>query len=717
MLKLDDIIDRIHQYHPHADVDLLARAYAFAVKAHEGQWRKSGQPYVVHPLEVAAILADMKLDMDSVAAGMLHDTIEDTGVTRDDIAKAFGEEIANLVEGVTKLSKLQFHNQQDRQAENFRKMLLAMAKDIRVILIKLADRLNNLKTLQFMSEEKQVTIATETLDIYAPLANRLGIEWMKAQLEDLSFRFLKPAIYQQIEKKLTHLAKSRGDYMEKVQEMVRHHFKGSIENFDISGRMKHFYSIYQKMERSEISFEQVFDVFAFRILTDSVEECYEALGLIHSLWKPIPGRFKDYIAMPKANHYQSLHTTVICLDGQRVEFQIRTYQMNEINENGIASHWKYKEGGVIDMKDEATFRWLRQLVNWQDELTDSIEFLDTVKLDLFASEIYVFTPKGDVRALPHGATAIDFAYSIHSDVGNHCSGARINGRIMPLGTPLSNGDQVEIMTLPQARPSRDWIEMAISSRAKAKIRQYIKQEQREKSVRLGKNLFENECDRHHISPDLFLKNEEVTAYLSKKGIVGKDQLFAALAYGKVSMTRLFELIGKAIMPPSSPDQEDGGIIKRIFRKVSARERDVVKVDGLDDVLMTYGKCCLPLPGDAIVGFITRGRGVTLHRVECSTVPSIDVERRVNAVWNKNARAAKTARLGITCEDQTGMLAGIAQVISEKKINITRALVRTTRDKKALISLDVTVSHLSELLGIMKEVEKVKGVISVDRRLG
>lgn len=716
MLKLEDVIAKIQVYNPKADVDFIKKAYAFCAKKHEGQKRKSGQPYIVHPLEVASILADMHLDVPSIVAGILHDTIEDTECTREEIAKLFGEDIAALVDGVTKLSKLQFNSQQDRQAENFRKMIVAMSQDIRVILIKLADRLNNLRTLQFMTEEKQMRIAQETLDIYSPIANRLGIQWIKAQLEDLSIRFLKPNIYKQLEKKLDHLKSSKENYMERVEKTVKEHFKSSLHHFEIKGRMKHLYSIYQKMERHNVALEQIYDIYAFRILTTSVEECYEALGLIHSLWKPVPGRFKDYLAMPKANNYQSLHTTVICLDGERVEFQIRTFEMNEINEKGIAAHWKYKEAGPIDMKAETTFRWLRQLVNWQNELTDSIEFMDTVKLDLIGAEIYVFTPKGDVRALPHDATPIDFAFSIHSAVGDHCSGAKVNGRLVPLTSILQNGDQVEILTSAQSHPTRDWLKVARSSKAKAKIRQFIKLEQKEKSVHLGKNIFHEECRRYGVTPDHFMKEQSFKDYLEKKGVADEESFYSSVAYGKVSLTQIFSLLGHAEKPQEETKKKEG-IIRKIFKKVSQKNKDAVSVDGIDDVLMTYGKCCLPLPGDSLVGFITRGRGVTLHRVECTKVPGIDVERRVNAQWDSKAKVTRTARLSITCEDKPGMLAAITQAISEEKVNITRALVRTTKDKKALIHLDVTVAHVNELHAVMKEVEKISGVIAVERQMG
>lgn len=713
MLKLENVIQKVKLYNPRADGDLIKKAYVFSAKAHEGQLRRSGQPFVTHPLEVANILADMKLDVPSVVAGFLHDTIEDTHSTKAEIASLFGEDISSLVDGVTKLSKIQFNTREERQAENFRKMILAMSKDIRVILIKLADRLHNLKTLQFMPEEKQMRIAQETLDIYAPLANRLGIQWMKVQLEDLSFRFLKPNLYRQLEKKIARLKKNREEYIARVEKEVRRHFKEAIPDFEISGRMKHIHGIYQKMERQNITFEQVHDLLAFRILTHTLESCYEALGLLHSIWKPVPGRFKDYLAMPKTNNYQSLHTTVVCLDAERVEFQIRTVEMHEIAEKGIAAHWKYKEGGPIDLKDERTIRWLRQFADWQKEVTDDIEYLDTVKLDLFATDIYVFTPKGDVRALPYGATPVDFAYSIHSDIGQRCVGARVNGRMVPLSAKLDSGDEVEIITHKHGHPSKDWLKLAVSSRARSKIRQFIKQDQRDKSMVLGKNLFEQECAKAGLNPAEVKEGDVFKKYLEKKGINSENLFYSNVAYGKLSLPTLFA----ALSPATVQKKEDEGIIRKIFKKVSQRNRNAVLVDGLEDLLITFAKCCLPIPGDPIVGFVSRGRGVTLHRTDCSRVSSIDPGRRVTTAWNVNGELIRTARLKITCEDRAGMLAHITHAISEKKINITRALVRTTKDNKAIIFLDVSVSHIAELHGVIKEVEKINGVIGVERQVG
>lgn len=712
MLKLDDILSKVKSYNPEADLEIIRQAYAFSEKAHAGQKRLSGQPFLIHPLEVANILAEMKLDVASVVAGILHDTIEDTQAKKEDIEKLFGKDIAELVDGVTKLSKLQFNSREERQAENFRKMILAMSRDIRVILIKLADRLNNLRTLQFMPEEKQMRIAEETFDIYAPLANRLGMQWMKIQLEDLSFRFLKAEIARQIEKKIERVRKNREEYIARVIAAVMEQVGRQVGAFDISGRMKHTYSIYRKMERQNINFEQIHDLLAFRIICPSVEKCYEILGHLHSFWKPVPGRFKDYIAMPKQNNYQSLHTTVVCLDGERVEFQIRNQVMHDIAERGIAAHWKYKEDGRIDTESQKTFTWMRQLVDWQNELKDSLEFMDTVKLDMFTQDIYAFTPKGDVRALPYGATPIDFAYSIHTDVGSHCAGARVNGRIVPLSYKLNSGDEVEIMTHTRSQPVKDWLQHAASSRAKAKIRQHLKIEQRDRSLTLGQNIFEEECRKIGAAAGDVFGMQAIKDYLTTKGIVGESALYAEVAYGKISVPVMLQ----QILPDKKQEPEKDGIIRRIFKKASLKNKNLVLVSGLGDILVTFGKCCSPIPGDSIVGFVTRGRGVKLHRVECPKVPAIDPLRRVQVAWNEDIEAPRRAKLKIATENKTGMLASVAQSISERKVSIAKAVIKTTRDEKAILALEVDVNHVNDLHAIMKAVEKIKGVISVEREM-
>lgn len=713
MITIDQVVDKVRSYIPEPRESLIRKAFDYSAKAHQGQTRKSGHPFVVHPLEVALTLADMRLDESTIAAAILHDTIEDTAVTKHQITALFGAEIADLVDGVTKLSKIQFNTQEEREAENFRKMIIAISKDIRVLLIKLADRLNNLKTLQFMAEDKQIQIAQETLDIYAPLANRLGMQWMKVQLEDLSFQYLRAEIYKQLEKKISRIKKNREQYIERVKKAVMNHLQGQVDNVAIYGRMKHIYSIYRKMERQNITFEQVHDFLAFRIITDTVEQCYEVLGHLHSIWKPVPGRFKDYIAMSKENNYQSLHTTVICLDGERVEFQIRTNEMNEIAEQGIASHWKYKEGERVDPRTEQGFTWLRSLIDWQDELKDSIDFLDTVKLDMFAQDVYAFTPRGDVRALPYSATPIDFAYSIHSDVGTHCTGAKINGRLMPLNYKIQSGDEVEIITNPNQRPSKDWLNMAASSRAKAKIRQFLKLEQQEKSQRLGRSIFEEECLKFKINADEIVKMPSFFEFQKKKGIGSMDAFYAAISYGRFSVSGLL----KRILPESATQNvPKEGMMSKIFKQASLKTRNVIRIDGVEDILIIFGKCCSPVPGDRIIGFITRGRGVTIHRLECNKVPSIDPERRVTATWDKVADLVRTAKLRIASENKTGLLASVAQSISDRKINITKAIVRTTKDEKAIMSVDVGVHSVTELNAVIKSVEKIKGIISVEREL-
>lgn len=711
MIGVESLVAKVLSYNPDADTGLIKKSFEFSSKAHEGQKRRSGQPYVIHPLEVASILADMKMDVASIVAAILHDTIEDTDITKAVIEENFGNEIAEIVDGVTKLSKLKFNTQEERQAENFRKMIIAMSKDIRVILIKLADRLNNLKTLQFMPEEKQMRISQETLDIYAPLANRMGIDWMKTQLEDLSLRFMKPDIFKTLEKKLSLLNKNSEQFISRVEDALRAHFGSTLSHVQIKGRIKHIYSIYKKMERQNVTFEQLNDLLAFRILTKNIEECYEVLGLIHSLWKPVPGRFKDYIAMPKANNYQSLHTTVVCVDGARVEFQIRTSDMHETAEKGIAAHWKYKSSGKIDMESEKTFQWLNQLMDWQKELKDSIEFLDTVKLDLFSSDIFVFTPRGEVKALPYGATPIDFAYSIHTDLGNRCSGSKVNGRMAPLSYKLQSGDEVEIITQQGKGPSKDWLKIVASSRAKAKIRQYVKQAQRDRSIELGKKLFHEECHKLSLNVEEVFKMPACIDYLKKKGIVGEANFYSMLAYGKLSLTAFFtHVVPEKNLASDTPE----GVISKIFKKVGQKNRNTVLVEGIDDILVTFGKCCMPIKGDPIIGFVTRGRGVTIHRTDCYKVYTIDIARRVTATWNAAIDLTRTARLVVSCENKPGLLAGIAQKMSDKNINISKVLVHSTRDEKAIITMDVEVGHIAELQSVMKSIEGVSGVIHVER---
>jgi len=611
MFRINDIVDQVVSYNPGADIDLIQKAYVFSAKVHIGQVRLSGEPYLIHPLEVAGILTQMKLDAASVTTGLLHDTVEDTLTTLKEIEDNFGQEVARLVDGLTKISRITLRSPEEGQAENFRKMILAMVKDIRVILIKLADRLHNMRTLQYQLPDKQIEIAQETLDIYAPIANRLGIDWIKSELQDLAFRYLHPDIHEDIQRKIARKEKERSSYIEEVRRTLLKKLYENHIHGEVSGRLKQTYSIYQKMREQNIDFDQVYDITAFRVIVNTLEECYDVLGMIHSIWKPIPGKFKDYIGLPKENMYQSLHTSVIGPYGERIEIQIRTHEMHQIAEEGIAAHWKYKEGKVEEA-DDKRFTWLRQLLEWQRDLKDDVEFIESVKVDLFPNEVYVFTPKGSVKQFPAGATPVDFAYSIHSDVGNHCMGAKVNGRIVPLRYELRSGDTVEILTSPSQRPSKDWLKIARTSRAKTKIRQWFKTEERDKSIALGKEILDNELPKYDLQQAKLLKSGELAKVASEFSFQGVDDLIAAIGYGKITAN---QVIGK-IVPQDrllqQKEQEEGGL-KRLFQRFTrTTPRDALLIKGVDNVMVRYAGCCNPLPGDRVIGFITRGRGVTIH---------------------------------------------------------------------------------------------------------
>jgi GTP pyrophosphokinase len=715
MIRLEDILDEVHRYNPAADLDLIKKAYVFSAKVHQGQTRRSGEPYLIHPLEVAGILAKMQLDAPSIATGLLHDTVEDTLTTVAEIGQLFGAHIAQLVDGVTKLSKINFSSREQRQAENFRKMFMAMAEDIRVILVKIADRLHNMRTLQHLPEEKQIKIAEETLDIYAPIAGRLGMQEVRTELENLALRFLKPDVWRDLGEKAELLGRKSDRFMEEVQETL---FKKMGEygiRPEIQARIKHTYSIYRKMEEQNIEFEQIYDLIAFRVIVQTIPQCYETLGVIHSLWKPVPGRFKDYIGMPKINNYQSLHTTVIGPKGQRVEFQIRTREMHEMAEWGIASHWKYKEGGEIDTRDEMKFRWIRQFLEWQKELSDPAEYLDTVKLDLFTSDVYVFTPKGDIREFPSGSTPIDFAYSVHTEVGNQCVGARVNGKMVPLRYKLKSGDTVEIVTQTGHKPSRDWLKFAATSRARAKIRQFVREEEREKAKRLGRELVEKECDRYGIDVGKLLKGEELQQFLKERGIRGEDHLLALLGYGKLSVRQvLAAILPKEKLGLLAQEPAPESALTRIFKKTFDRSKGLVKVGGVDDILVSLGKCCNPIPGDSIIGFITRGRGVTIHASTCNKVLASDQARRVDASWNLKTKLPISTKIRVVCVDKPGLLADISKSISAEGVNISQASCHSIGDEKSMNTFEVGIQDLRHLHQLMKSLQKVKGVISVER---
>lgn len=707
-LSLEDIVERIRSYAPQTDVAMLTKAYSFSSKAHEGQRRQSGEPYLHHPLEVAGILTQLRLDLPSVVAGLLHDVVEDTPHTEAEIKKEFGEDIAALVDGVTKIGKIEFRNYQEKQAENFRKMIVSMAEDIRVLLIKLADRLHNMRTLDALQEEKQKRIAQETLEIYAPLANRLGIGWIKSELEDLCLRYIDPETYQTLVKKVMTGREQRERYIQSVVETVQkalwdNHFTGRV-----SGRYKHIFGIYQKMERQGIPFEEVYDLMGIRIITDSKMSCYALLGLIHSLWRPVPGRFKDYIAIPKSNLYQSLHTTVVGPEGKHVEFQIRTEEMHRIAEEGIASHWVYKEGGHVNAKDERTFAWLRQLVEWQQELVDTRQFMDSVKTDLFTDVVYVFSPKGDVKELMKGSTPIDFAYAIHTEIGNHCVGAKVNGKIVPLRYQMKSGDTVEILTSPSHGPSKDWLKIVKTSKAKAKIKHLVQEEERARSLEIGKKILERELRKENLSPSEAFKSEAILSSVKEQGIRTIEELFVAVGYGKVS--------AQHIIRPLLPEPKLKESFKEKIIKKVGLGRSEVKVSGLDDILIHLSKCCNPVPGDQIIGFITRGRGLSIHTVDCPNIDELDYDkdRLVDVDWDKQIHGTHAVDITVLTLDRPGLLASVSSSIAEAGANISHAEIITTEDKKASLHFVIDITDTKHLEKVLKNIGKVEGVLQARR---
>jgi guanosine-3',5'-bis(diphosphate) 3'-pyrophosphohydrolase len=711
MIRLNDILEKVSRYLPGADLGLIEKAYVYTGKVHLGQVRLSGEPYLIHPLEVAAILADMRMDLATVAAGLLHDTVEDTYATTEEIKDLFGEEIVALVDGLTKISKMTLTTHEEEQAENFRKMLLAMAKDIRIVIIKLADRLHNMRTLEFLPPASQVKIAQETLDIYAPLANRLGIDRIKTELEDLAFRYLEPDAYRQLVKEVAWKREEREKYIQEVSSMISEKLSSYGLVGKVSGRPKHLFSIHRKMKAQNVTFEQVYDVIAFRIILETIKDCYEALGIIHSLWKPVPGRFKDYIAMPKANGYQSLHTTVIGPYGERVEIQIRTEEMNRTAEEGIAAHWRYKEGKTFDPKDTKQFAWVRQLLEWQQDLRDPREFLETVKIDLFPDEVYVFTPRGDVKQFPIGSTPIDFAYTIHTQIGHQCVGAKVNGKIVPLRYQLKNGDTIEIITAPGHQPSKDWLKYVKTSRARTKIRQWIKAEARERSVDLGKEICEREFKKYHLDFAKILKSDELKKIATDLSYQSIEDLMAEVGYGNVSWK---QIIGKLIPPEKlEKEKKEESRLSRLAKKIR-REPTGVQVRGIQDMMVRFAKCCNPLPGDPISGYITRGRGVSVHTADCPNILGSDPERLIPVSWNMKEEAVHAVRVRITCNDKKGLLADISSALSSSEVNILRADVYTTEDQKAVCNFELEVRDLKHLQNAFRALNRLKNVLKVER---
>jgi GTP diphosphokinase / guanosine-3',5'-bis(diphosphate) 3'-diphosphatase len=720
-LSLSELVDRVRTYQPGADVDLISRAWAYGARAHEGQTRKSGEPYFSHPASVAGIITELKLDTASVCAGLLHDVVEDTLATTTDIEREFGQEVAFLVDGVTKLSKINFASKEDRQAENFRKMLVAMARDIRVLLVKLCDRLDNMRTLEFMKPDSQDRIARETMEIYAPLANRLGIARFKSELEDLSFRYVEPQACADLETKIKTTSAERDKYIAEVCKILAGKLAEQGFAADVTGRAKHLYSIWRKMQAQQCDFDQVYDVIAFRVLVESVADCYASLGVIHSQWTPVPGRFKDYVALPKPNMYQSLHTTVIGPGRERIEIQIRTHDMHRVAEQGIAAHWKYKENnsGGVDPKDAARFGWLRQLMEFQKDLKDPAEFLESVKVDLFQDEVYVFTPKGDVRVFPRGSTPVDFAYAIHTQVGEHCSGSRVNGAIAPLRYKLRNGDVVEVMTNPTQHPSKDWLDYVVTGRARSKIRNFLRAEQRDRSLKLGRELLEKEMHQRGMSLTKLGKSDaEMRRVIEKFGVSSADELFVGLGYGKIAARAVTDFLAppgkdgeKEVDPPTSIKE---GRIESIVRKFTGRDTHGIRLNGIDDVLVRYTKCCNPLPGDEIIGFITRGRGITVHRRNCPKAFDTDPERRVEISWDARAKINRPVQIKVMTANRPGILATVGHTFHEQGINISEATCRASDDGRATNTFTFLCSDLAQLKNVIRQLQRIPGVMAVER---
>lgn len=717
MLRFNDIADRVLEYDPDCDLSLLQKAYVYSAQVHEGQERLSGEPYLVHPLEVAGILADMRMDVVTLCAGLLHDTVEDTLTTVEEIRDRFGDELAFLVEGLTKIAKIEFTSVRERQAENFRKMLLAMSKDIRILLIKLADRLHNMRTLEHVSEDSRRRIAQETVDIYVPLANRLGIDWMKRELQDCAFRVLRPTIVEELESKLKGGHRQRERYVEEVTKILSGKLAETGIRGEVTGRLKDLASIHTKMERQGLDLDDIHDVIAFRIVIEeeSKESLYAVLGLVHAIWAPVSGRFKDYVALPKPNGYQSLHTTVIGPYGERLEIQIRTAEMQQHAEHGIAAHWRYKEGAAAGHRDDSTFDWLRQLLDRQGELTDPHEFLDAVKVDLFPDEVFVFTPKGDVLNLPRGATPVDFAYAIHSEVGERCSGARVNGKMVPLRHALEDGDTVEVTTSASQTPRKDWLEFVVSAKARSRIRHAIRAAENARSRELGHGLLERELRRAGFSLARLLEGDELGEVAREKARGSVEDLFAAVGYGKVSAAAVVRSLRPDWKPEKEKPERRKGL-RDLFRREARPPTPGagIRVDGRNDVMVRFGRCCAPIPGDEVVGFVTRGRGVTVHQKDCRLVFGLDPERRTEVEWDTEAAVPRQIRMRVTSRDEPGLLAKVTKTISAAGINIGSARVDTHTDRTATHNFDLWVMDVQTLNAVIKEIERIKGVLSVER---
>ena len=730
----DELIGTIRKYHPSDDISQVEKAYRLAAKAHEGQLRKSGEPYIIHPLRVALILAELELDKETIIAGILHDVVEDTGFTREDIKEQFGEEVAALVDGVTKLTQISWEaDKVEVQAENLRKMFLAMAKDIRVILIKLADRLHNMRTAQFWSPEKQIEKARETMDIYSPIAHRLGISKIKVELDDLSLQILEPEVYKNLSEQVALRKADREAFIEQIVAEVQDHMDKADIKAKVMGRVKHFFSIYKKMVNQHKTLEQIYDLFAVRILVDTVKDCYAALGIIHEMYKPIPGRFKDYIAMPKPNMYQSLHTTVIGNTGQPFEIQIRTYDMHRIAEYGIAAHWKYKEGKTSSTtQEEEKLSWLRQILEWQQDMSDNREFMRSIKndLNLFSDNVYCFTPTGDVVALPAGSTPVDFAYSIHSAVGNRMVGARVNEKLVPIDYQIQNGDRVEIITSQNSKgPSRDWLKVVKSTQARNKINQWFKSQLKEENILKGKEAVLSYCKSKGINYSTISKPEFMDKVLKKYGFRDWDAILAAVGHGGLTEGQIVNKLVEECEKKHKREITDAEILKASAdgkEKVTVqRSKNGIVVKGIHDLAVRFSHCCNPVPGDEIVGFVTRGRGISIHRTDCVNIlnlPEMERARLIEAQWEEpkgeeEALGKYSTEIQIYASDRIGMFVDISKVFTERQINITSMNVRTNKQGRATIVMAFDVENIEELYSLSEKLRQIDGVLDIKRTRG
>ena len=713
MRRFEDILERVSSYDTKADQDFLRKAYVFSAREHRHQTRRSGEPYLVHPLEVAYILADLELDTASIVSGLLHDVVEDTLTTIDKVAESFGDDVAHIVSGVTKISKLEFSTTQEAEAENLRKMILAMVDDIRVILVKLADRLHNMRTLEHLPAAQRERIARETQEIYAPIANRLGIGRIKYELEDLAFMYLEPDAHRDLIAALASRSKVSQQFIADIRARLEQAMLAAGIPADVTGRIKSTYSIHRKMRVQRIAVDEVYDYVAFRILTNTIKDCYGALGIVHSIWRPVPGRIKDYIAMPKPNMYQSLHTSVMTDKGQPFEVQIRTREMHRVAEEGIAAHWHYKEGGQQPSRDAEKMAWLRQILDWQKDLKDPRDFLELVKVDLFPEEVYAFTPKGKVLSFRSGATPLDFAYAIHTEVGHHCAGAKVNSRIVPLRYELRNGDIVEILTNPNRQPSRDWLSLARTSRARGKIRAWLNANERERSVGLGRELTEKHFRKYKTSLKEFDAETQLAPALGKLGVAELEDFFAAVGYGKLTPSALLGILG----PEEQLQEKSEGVVQRVVNRALGRGDRGIKVLGMDDVMVSLAKCCNPVRGEEIIGYISRGRGVSVHSTTCANVTDLmyDPERRIAVEWGSERDGEVfDVKLLLDVENRQGLLAKIVSTVADEKLNIKNVEADAFEVGDAKIQIVLSVADRRQMERVMSRIRRIKGVREVER---